>query len=251
MANHEVPKQAVEGAAVRADLLLHLVATALAVVRHAVDVGSRGRIGLGGEGGIGSQRHPMHIGKLHPLVGIDKARPEPVGELNGTNAEHQAEIAKHHQPLDVVSIAGFLNPTHRIADTGHLGAVWIPEEVRQRLVGSKSIGLPETGHAQVVDPADELPPADHLADEAFHRIERSQALVLGLKGPINQIRGVEQTEIQGRRDAGVPKEALALHHGVLEVAVVSEALLKEGIQAMERIRASHRPPKALRAAPAV
>ena len=185
MTNHKVPKQTVEGAAVRADLLLHLVAATFTVVRHAVDVGPGGRVGLGGEGGVGSQRHSVHIGQLHPLVGINKARPKPVGELNGPNAQHQAQVTEHHQPLDVMGVAGFLNPAYGVAHAGHLGAVGVPEKIRQRLVGSKAIGLPKPRHAQVVHPADELPPTNHLADEALHRVERRRAFLVSLQGSLN------------------------------------------------------------------
>ena len=74
-----------------------------AEVRHAVDVGGAGDVGLGGgEAAVGVGGHAEDVGLDDPVVGVDVGEPEPVGELARGEAAEVGEVGEDHQAGDVV-----------------------------------------------------------------------------------------------------------------------------------------------------
>jgi Uncharacterized protein conserved in bacteria (DUF2256) len=71
MTRYEVPIESVERTSARAGPRLHVIGTARAVVRHAVDLGAAGSVGFRcQQPTISELAHADGVGQFHPLVGV-------------------------------------------------------------------------------------------------------------------------------------------------------------------------------------
>ena len=82
-----------------------VVLACVTVIAHAVDVFSRGNIGLGGdETAIGKLAHGPGVWKFNPLNGIDVHAQIPLIDRIRIDPRQQSEISGHHQSLDMMGI---------------------------------------------------------------------------------------------------------------------------------------------------
>ena len=103
IAFEEGPVEGGEGAGIFAGGALWVVLAVAAEVGHAIDVGGSGDVGLGGgDAAVGVGGHAEDVGFDDPIVGVDVAEPEPVGQLAGGEAAEGGEVREHHEPGDVV-----------------------------------------------------------------------------------------------------------------------------------------------------
>ena len=106
VAFEEGPVEGGEGAGVVGEGFFGVVLAVAAEVGHAVDVGGAGDVGLGGgEAAVGVGGHAEDVGLDDPVVGVDVAEPEPVGELAGGEAAEVGEVGEDHEAGDVVGPA--------------------------------------------------------------------------------------------------------------------------------------------------
>ena len=72
MASDEIPVQCVEWTSPRADALARVEAALGAIVAHLVDVVRAGRVGFSTDNpAIGKQPHADHVGRDHPVIGVN------------------------------------------------------------------------------------------------------------------------------------------------------------------------------------
>jgi hypothetical protein len=242
----EGPVQGGERAGLGTDALGRTVAAALAVVAHAVDVLPAGNVGFAGEAAaVGVQRHAGHVGQLHPLDGVHIDRQVPVGHRARVDLRQQRELAGQHEALDVVRITVPQGLADGVAQAGHVGLAR-PVPGGQRALVPVVVGLAQARHLLPVDAADEFAPAQHLAHEAFHAGQRqglrSPFAVGGLDG-IDHLARVDQVQVQGHRQQGVPAEGGVAPHRVLIGTEADQALVDEVGQGLQALLPGHRPDK--------
>ena len=93
VASQEIPIERVEGTGIRSSALLRVVAAALAVAAHPIDVIAAGGVRLAGQhAAIGKQPHAEHVGLHHPVVAINEHAVKPSGEGLGIEAGDQAVV---------------------------------------------------------------------------------------------------------------------------------------------------------------
>ena len=103
VAFEEGPVESGEGAGVVGEGFLRIVLAVSTEVRHAIDVGGAGDVGFGGgETAVGVGSHAEDVGLDDPVVGVDIAEPEPVGELARREAAEVGEVGEHHKAGDMV-----------------------------------------------------------------------------------------------------------------------------------------------------
>lgn len=218
---------------------------AAAIVRHAVDVGARGRIGLGRHHpAIGMDGHAVGVRQFHPFEGVGVDREVPGVDLGGRDAGEQREIARHHQPLDVVRVGEILRLRDRLADTAHRRRR-APVEAGQRAGGAERVLRRIARHKVPVDAADVLSPAEDLADEAFHGIERGAARAPGVFRRPAGLHRVEQADVEAGRNKRVEHRRLPGGHRILVVAEQRQAVADEGIKRRARLLRRDRPGEAV------
>jgi hypothetical protein len=116
-----------------------------------------------------------------------------------------------------MAVAVIENRSQSILDADHVGFA-------RPVKTGKSSGLLEVIPRRVVaickpiDAADELAPAKDLADEAFDRIEWGVTRPQGVDGCTDALSGIEQLEVQGRRQEGVKQPRLVSRHRILVIA---------------------------------
>ena len=106
IAFEEGPIEGGERAGIVGEGLFGVVLAVAAEVRHAIDVGGAGDVGFGGgEAAVAVGGHAEDVGLDDPIVGVDVAEPEPVGELAGGEAAEVGEVGEDHEAGDVVGPA--------------------------------------------------------------------------------------------------------------------------------------------------
>ena len=239
--HQEVPVQRGERAGAVARALGGVVAAALAVRAHALDVLAGGHRGFAGhQAAVGVLAHAQRVRQLHPLDGIDVDRQVPGMHLLRLHAEHQREQAGDHQPLDVVGVAVPQRLPDRVAQAGHVG-VASPVPARQVLVRVQRIEFGIGGHARPVDAAHVLAPAEDLAHEAFHAGQRCGARAVCGHGGVDHPAGPQQLQVQRCAQVRVVQPGLARPHRVLVAAEQGQSLADESLQRHERLCPRHRP----------
>lgn len=90
---HERPVQIVERAGGWTRLLLHVVAAALAIVGHAVDVVAGRRVRLGSENAaVGKDCHAVGVRQLDPFDGVGISRHVPLVDLYRADSRQEREV---------------------------------------------------------------------------------------------------------------------------------------------------------------
>ena len=236
-----MPVEQVERAGTRPGFFADVIGTVAAIVRHAVDIGARCSIRFRGKkAAVGEQGHAMRVGQFHPFIGICVNRQIPLLNLARFNAGDQREGAGDHQALDMMGIGVGACFLHDLRNTVHF-CFATPVAHWQRAVRVECIAVRIIWHAQPVDAAHIFTPAQDLADESFHGIERRGPLAIGVLRRQANLARRQQAAIQIGRDRSMKQERLALFHGVLIVAVKRQAGVYEIGQRLQRAVARHRP----------
>ena len=241
---HEVPVQHGDRTRQRAGALRGIVAAACAVVAHAFHVLTRGRVRLAGEPpAIGVERHAGGVRPLDPVHGIDVGSEVPVADRLRTQFREEREVARDHQPLDVVRVAMGKRLADRLAHAVHAGLAG-PVPRRQRPLVTEVVRLGKPGHVAPVDAADELAPAEHLPHEPLRGRERRHPRPIGSFRSGQHVPRVEQLEVHRGREQRMPAERHARPHRVLEAAELRQPLAHEGVERAAGIVRRHRPVEA-------
>ena len=248
MAIDEVPVEGRERAGIRADRSTGVVRASRAVVAHPVDVGAARDVGLGGETRIGVLAHAHHVGCHDPVEGIDEQLQEPVIDLAWLDASEQSPVAEHHQPLDVVRMAGGQDLAERLAKAAH-PRLTRPVERRQVERVTEQVRLTESRHPGAVGVAQVLPPTQELPDEALHGGQWDRPLDIGSpfgvmergQGRLTGFASGQQPKVQRHRQQGVGQHRLAVDHGVLVRPEVPKSLRDERVQREQGVGTSDRP----------
>ena len=91
--SQEIPIKGIEWAGIRTSALLGVVAAALAVAAHPIDVIAAGGVRLAGQhAAIGKHPHAEHVGLHHPVVAVNEHAVKPGGEGLGIEAGDQAVV---------------------------------------------------------------------------------------------------------------------------------------------------------------
>mmetsp|Transcript_50960 Transcript_50960/g.119506 ORF Transcript_50960/g.119506 Transcript_50960/m.119506 type:complete len:550 (-) Transcript_50960:44-1693(-) len=248
VAQQEVPVQRGEGAGPVADALGRVVAAALAMRAHALDVFAGGDIGLAAhQAAVGVLAHAQGVGQFHPLDRIHVHREIPGVHLAGLHAQHQRIQAGDHQALDVIGVAVIKRLPQRITQAGHVGRAG-PVPAGQRVLGIQRIALGIARHAGPVDAADVFTPAQDLADEALDAGQRCQPVPVGGLGRRHHLTRAEQLQVEGRRQVRVVEPRVAGPHCVLVAAEQRQPLAHKGLQRLQGLCPRDRPGKAVQAA---
>ena len=189
---------------------------------------------------------PSDVRELDPLDGVDVDREVPAVDLDGTDPEEERVEAGHHEPLDVMGVAELERLAEDVREAGHL-RIPRPEEGGQRAVGAERVLLEVLRHAEPVDPADELPPAEDLPHEPLDRLNRRSARAPCRFRPTQDLPRVEELQVHRGGEARVEEERLAGPHRVLEAAEGGEAVREEVVEGTQGRRAGHRPIEAVEA----
>ena len=110
------------------------------------------------------------------------------------------------------------------------------------------VGLGHVRHVEPIHAANELPPAQHLADEALDTRQRQAACVVSLLGCRDDFTGVEQVQVQAAAHQRVPAKGQRGPHGVLPGAKVFQALIYKVLQRHQRVFSGDRPGKVVQRA---
>ena len=109
----------------------------------------------------------------------------------GVHAEHQAIEARHHQPLNVVGIAGAKGLRDGLGHAAHFG-LRIPKKTGQWMRCAKGVELGIRGHLCPIDSSHVLAPAKHLPNKALGRLNGHLAPSPGLLHGIHNLSGREE-----------------------------------------------------------
>ncbi len=182
MTHHEIPIEHVERAGAGPGLLRHLVGASAAIIRHLGDVVARTDIGLGPDhAAIRELAHPDDVGCLDPFIGIDIDGQIPFMDLRRIDPRQQGEVARHHQPLDMMRIGVIAGLSHRLRHAVHPRGR-TPIDRRQVAVMPQHVARGIVRPFQEIDAAHVFAPADDLADESFRRIQADLARGMGVGG---------------------------------------------------------------------
>ncbi len=99
----------------------------------------------------------------------------------------------------------------------------------------QGVAITVARHVQPVHAAHELAPAEHLADEAFHRVQRRQPLPPRPLGGAAHRQRVEQAEVERGRHQRVEQHRVAGAQEVLPVAERFQPLGQEMVQRQRRL----------------
>ena len=129
-------------------------------------------------------------------------------------------------PAVIAQIAQRRGQTVRV----HRVGVEVGEPLRQPGRGLQGVA-PSVALALVpVQVPHVVAPADHLADEAFHRGQRRRAVAVGLLGPVGDLERVEQAEVHRGRQQRVRHPRIGRQHRVLVRAERGQPVLDELLQ---------------------
>ena len=174
-----MPVKIIERAGIAASFLRHLVTAILAIIRHAIYVGTTSGVRLTRQiATVSKQNHTRDIWQLDPLKRISIDNEIPLIHKFGCQPSKQCKIAKHHQTLDMMCVSIFFGLANGLPETVHL-RVACPEKIRKRTVGSKKILRSVVRHLQPVDASDKFPPSKDLTDKTLHRVQRRCAGFIG------------------------------------------------------------------------
>lgn len=115
---YEVPVTCGDRTSVLTKPHLRVEFAALAEIGHLVYVCTASRIGFGRHlTAIGKQRHPDHIRWHYPRGAINKGVNKPVIDLFGAKPALHEDIAKDHEPRNVMGPTGFVDLVNRPGQT--------------------------------------------------------------------------------------------------------------------------------------
>jgi hypothetical protein len=120
---------------------------------------------------------PRGVGHFHPLDGVDVNAKIPGIDLIRVDAGQQGEVARDHEPLDVVGVSVLQGLADRCRQAGHAGFGG-PIEIGQRKIVPEKIHPRETRHQGPVDAPHVLAPAQNLPHEAFNLLNGDPLRVL-------------------------------------------------------------------------
>ncbi|WP_425338399.1 hypothetical protein [Thiorhodococcus minor] len=146
-----------------------------------------------------------------------------------------------------MGIAGTERLAERLAQADHLGLAR-PVEARQGLMGIQGILIQQTRHARPVEVPNVLAPAEDLADEALHGVERRPARVEGRNGGVQDLTRVEQLQVERGRELRMVEPGLADPHGVLVVAKTRETQVDEVSERLQGLLARDWPSEGVKIA---
>ena len=170
---------------------------------------------------------------------------EPVREGLRIQARQQAVVRQHHQALDVMGVTGLFDLLKHRVHAGHAAAATVLQPSRQGVLGLELIALAVGGSEPVVEAMGVLPPPQDLADDPLQTGQRHGAVASGLLQDSNHFQGVEQAEVQIRREQRMPQGGFAVDHGVLIGAKSRQAGVDEVLQHRQGLGAAHPPPEGL------
>ena len=132
----------------------------------------------------------------------------------------------------------------------HAGHVCLACPVPSRQVARVAVvvGFGHVGHVQPIHAANELAPAQHLANEALDAGQWQAACVVSLFGGCDHFARVEQVQVQAAAHQCVPTKRQRGPHGVLPSAKVLQPLVNEMLQRQQRVFACDGPGKVLQRA---
>ena len=168
--------------------------------------------------------------------------PHPVDHLGGPHPGQEAEVAQHHQALDVVGVGPALDAVDGRRDAAHARRR-ARQRGRQGALGAERVLVAHAGHPQPVDAPHVLAPADHLADEALGRGDRHGPRAVRLLHRVAHLARVDHPEVQVGGDGRVGQPPLPVQHRVLVGAEAGQVVRDEGPQPRERAAARDRPPR--------
>ena len=210
--------------------------TVFACVPHAFQVGRSADVRFGRHQWacrVGS--HRQHVWLDHPIVGVRKHGPEPIGQFPWSNPDQCAKVGEHHQTWDVMgpsvfeyrlghvieaSQATFRPPVglrkrnvvrKRIDRWGRIRPCAWPSACRSRRRAHADVNVLSQTLRGVVNVPNKFPPPEDLADETL----------LAVQGQIRLFYVVDHTaclqaaEVEQRGDPGVEQRAMLHGHGVL------------------------------------
>ena len=113
----------------------------------------------------------------------------------------------------------------------HAG-VAAPVITGQRTLIVKPVFAGVIRHQQPIDAPHIFPPAQDLANEALHRIERRLTLPVSLLGGLTDHQRIQQTNIQIGRQQAVEQGVFPGDHGILEITEVRQPLFDKMCQCL-------------------
>ena len=239
MTGDEIPVQRVERASAVTSGILHVIKTLAAVIAHAVDVGARRGIGLAANhAAIRVQRHAAGVGHFHPFIGVGVDRQIPFIHRVRVQAGQQREIARDHQPLDVMRIGVAHGLPDHHCHAAHAGGAG-PKKFRQSFLRPQRITRRIFRHVEPINAAHEFPPAQNLPDKSFHGVQGRRTCPVCLLRRAAQSRRVQQPQIQRRGHQRVEHERLVRRHRVLPVPEILEPHRQKFREPGFRLRRRH------------
>ena len=196
----EAPVERIEGAGALAVLFLRIVSAGAAVVTHLTDVVGGGDIGLGGDhAAVGELAHRPRVGHFHPLDGIDVDAEIPGIDRVRVDAGEESEVAREHEPLDVVGVGIPQRLADRRSHAPHAGLAR-PVIARQRQVVAEEVHSLKIRHQRPVNAPHVFPPAQDLPHETFDLVDHHPFRIL--------LPGVHRRrdDLHGSEDLGVQRE---------------------------------------------
>jgi hypothetical protein len=178
--------------------------------------------------------HAQDVGGHDPVVAVDIHFVIPAEHVGRAGFGEEEKISQHHEALDVVGVAGGLELPDGVAHAGHAG-VAVVNPARQRALGAEGVGVEVAGHFFPVDAVDKFAPADDLAHEAFHRVERGSAGEVSGDGGVAALQRAQQAAVEERCEHGVEEYGVFFADEVFIGAKEREAVADEVIEPIERL----------------
>ena len=144
-----------------------VIGTIATMIAHALNVLTGANVGFGGnQTAIRKLAHASRIRHFNPFNRIHIDAQVPGVYLIRINAQHQCEIARDHQALNVVGITELKGLIDRLLQTGHAG---IPRPIKARQIhrGIERITGCVVRHIRPIKPPYKFSPAQDLSHEAL------------------------------------------------------------------------------------
>ena len=155
---------------------------------------------------------------------------EPGRQGLGIQPRQQAVVRQQHQTLNVVGVATGLDFAKDRVQAVQATAPQRLKPAWQRCVGLEVVDRGVVLTKPVIKAVGVFPPTEDLAN---HTLEAGQGHLLGQPlrfEALDDLQRMEQTQIQVRRQQGMPKGGFAAHHRVLERSKSRQTRCDEVIQ---------------------